>query len=140
MNFLFNNLSLGAYSVIIIFFGVVLIYGIIDMKKKKPRHPFINALYGLLIVGFYTIPYRFIKEYSSNLILKNISEQIMMVIMFSFLITFVYFAYLAYKKGFLDEKGKQLMCSAIIPCAIIFVICVVIIVTYIVLKRQGIVD
>ncbi len=140
MNYLFNNLSLGTYSLIIIFFGIILIYGIIDMKKNKTGHPFINALYGLLIVGFYTIPHRFIKEYSSNLILKDISEQIMMIIMFFFLITFVYFAYLAYKKGFLDEKGRQLMRNTIMPCAIIFIICVVIIVTYIVLKKQGIVQ
>lgn len=140
MNYLFNNLSLETYSIIIFIFGVILIYGIIDMKKKKPGHPFVNALYGLLIVGFYTIPHRFIKEYSSNIILKNISEQIMLIIMFFFLITFVYFAYLAYKKGFMDERGRQLICNTIIPCAIIFIICVVIIVTYVVLRKQGIVN
>ena len=108
--------------------GVVFIYGIIDMKKKKPEHPFINALYGILVLGLYTVPYRAIKEYSTNLLLVNVSQYLMWLLLAIVLILFIYFAYLAYKKGFIDEKGKRLLRNILLPCAIVIAICVVVIV------------
>lgn len=132
MNYLINNMSVSLYSVIMIACGAGLIYGIIDMKKKQPGHPFVNALYGLLAFGFYTVIHKFIKEYSTNLTLINISRYLMWTVFVAFLIAFIYFAYLAYQKGFVDEKGRQLLKNTIIPCAVvIFIGVIVFIIAYI---------
>ena len=124
----FNSMSLFPYSIMILICAIFFVYGIIDMKKKKPGHPFINALYGILVLGLYTVPYKAIKEYSPNSLLINMSQYLMWLLLAVVLILFVYFAYLAYKKGFIDEKGKRLLRNTLLPCAIVFAICVVVIV------------
>lgn len=128
MNYFYSATPLWLYSIIIILSGLGLLYGIKDMKRKKPGHPFVNALYFLLFVGLYTIPHRFINEKSQNPTLIIISKYVMWIVVILFFVAFVYFAYSAYKHGFLDAKGKKLIHNTVIPCTIVFVVCVLIIV------------
>lgn len=128
MDYFYSETPFWLYSIIIILGGLGLLYGIKDMKRKKPGHPFINALYFLLFIGLYTIPHRFINDYSQNLSLIIISKYVMWVVVILFFVAFVYFAYSAYKRGFLDKKGEKLIRNTVIPCTIVFVVCVMIIV------------
>lgn len=128
MDYFYSETPFWLYSIIIILGGLGLLYGIKDMKRKKPGHPFINALYFLLFIGLYTIPHRFINDYSQNLLLIIISKYVMWVVVILFFVAFVYFAYSAYKRGFLDKKGEKLIRNTVIPCTIVFVVCVMIIV------------
>ncbi len=134
MNSLFSSMSLGLYSFFVLFVGCVFIFSIIDMKKKKPGHPFINALYFLLFWGLYTIPYRIIEAKSKNTGLVSIFGYSFWVLTIVTIIALVYFAYVAYKRGFLDEKGKRLMKNTVLPCTIMVVIGVVFIVVLYMIK------
>ncbi len=127
MNYLFNTIPIGLYSILVILVGFVFIYGIIDMKKKKTGHPFTNALYFLLVLGLYTIPYKMIQAYSQNSLLLNMSSYILWILVIATVVAFVYFAYMAYKCGYLDEKSKQLLRYTLLPCFIILVVCIIII-------------
>ena len=128
MGYLFSHMSLLSYSIVILIVGIIFVYGLIDMKKKKPGHPFTNALYGILVLGLYTVPYRVIQECSANLLLINLSRNLLYVLSAIVLVLFIYFAYLAYKKGFLAEKEKQLLRNTLLPCGIVIAIGIVIIV------------
>lgn len=128
MSYFFNSMPIGLYSIFVIIVGCIFIYGINDMKKKKPGHPFTNALYFLLVLGLYTIPYRVIQAYSQNLLLINMSSYILWILGIVTLFAFIYFAYIAYRHNYLDEKGKQLMRNIVLPCSIVFIICIIVII------------
>ena len=128
MSHFFNSMPIGLYSIFVIIVGCIFIYGINDMKKKKPGHPFTNALYFLLVLGLYTIPYRVIQAYSQNLLLINMSSYILWILGIVTLFAFIYFAYIAYRHNYLDEKGKQLMRNIVLPCSIVFIICIIVII------------
>ena len=128
MSHFFNSMPIGLYSIFVIIVGCIFIYGINDMKKKKPGHPFTNALYFLLVLGLYTIPYRVVQAYSQNLLLINMSSYILWVLGIVTLFAIIYFAYIAYRHNYLDEKGKQLMRNIVLPCSIVFIICIIVII------------
>lgn len=128
MDYFYSATPFWLYSVIIIFSGLALLYGIKDMNRKKPGHPFVKALYFLLFVGLYTIPHRFINEYLQNPTMIIISKYVMWTVVILFLIAFVYFAYSAYRRGFLDAKGEKIIQNTVIPCVIVFIVCVIIII------------
>ena len=128
MSHFFKSMPIGLYSIFVIIVGCIFIYCINDMKKKKPGHPFTNALYFLLVLGLYTIPYRVIQAYSQNLLLINMSSYILWVLGIVTLFAIIYFAYIAYRHNYLDEKGKQLMRNIVLPCSIVFIICIIVII------------
>lgn len=122
MSYFFNSMPIGLYSIFVIIVGCIFIYGINDMKKKKPGHPFTNALYFLLVLGLYTIPYRVVQAYSQNLLLINMSSYILWVLGIVTLFAIIYFAYIAYRHNYLDEKGEQLMRTIVLPFTVVVLV------------------
>lgn len=122
MNYFFETMPIGLYCSFVIIVACIFIYGINDTNKKKPGHPFVNALYFLLALGLYTIPYRVIQAYSKNLLLINVSSYILWILGIVTLFAFIYFAYMAYRHNYLDERGKQLMKNIVLPCTIVVLV------------------
>lgn len=125
---LFSSMPIGLFIIAILCFVGIMIYGIIDMKKKHPGHPFVNVLYGFIVLGLWFIPHRIIEDSSLNQTVKSINDCVMMTLIAIFFIVFGYFSYQAYIQGYIDEKGKKLLKNTLLPCGIIFLICVIVII------------
>lgn len=122
MNLLYNSISIWLFALILISIIVVGIYASINLKKKKPGHPYKYVLYAMFPAIFSILISRYLSESSSNEIVVSISTWVAIIFSILWFFVIAFSTYLANKKGFVSEKGKQILSSVFLPCAIIVII------------------
>ena len=121
---IFDSMPFGMYS-IVVFLGIFLcIYGIIDLEKRKPGHPYKYVMFCVVPTVLSIYINELLHMYYPLQILLNVLD--VTVIIFTVISVFVisYSTYLSIKKGYISEKGKMLLKSTIIPCGIVLIFCI----------------
>ena len=123
MRYIINTLSFESYIFVLaaLFFGSI--FGIYDMRKKKPGHPMTWVLPFSMELCIALALNRCALELTTNHLFQQITDIIAIVSVICFFLSFVITFILAYKKDYVDkEKFKKIM-PLLIGCIIIMAIC-----------------
>lgn len=124
---LFNSLSIESHTIIIISVLLLGVYGIIDLEKKKPGHPFKYVIFCLFPTLISILVSKYIHEFSFSPFWMRMSDIFSLVFIVVSFVAFIFSTYLTYKRGYMSEEKKRMLVSTIIPCAIGLTICIAII-------------
>lgn len=121
MNFIYQFLSNPKLIISVVFMVVCIvlyIYGLIDLKKNPTNNPTKYIIIPLPFTAICLCVSKFIKAYSTNQILINVSEIITYISVVAFVVTFVICAYLSYKRGYVSKNKVDDLISKLVPLAI----------------------
>ena len=121
---IFDSMPFGMYS-FVIFLGVIFcIYGIIDLEKRKPGHPYKYVMCWAIPTVLSIYINKLLYMYYPLQTVLDFSNFIVAIFIVVIVVILGYSTYLAIKKDYISEKGKMLLKSTLIPCAIVFFFCV----------------
>lgn len=125
MSNIINALSFETYIFIIIllFFGSI--FGIYDMRKKKPGHPMIWVLPCSMFLCLSLILYRCSLELTSNQIFQEITHIVTIISVVCFFISFIITFAIAHKNNYTDKEKLKRLLPLLICCIVIMLICFV---------------
>lgn len=120
MHYIFNSTPFFVFSLIILGFMGLGIYGLYDFYKKKPGNPLRFILWEFILAVLPTIWLsRYVQDFDVSDILLEISEIITIPLIALFILSFVVFFIIAYKKGFIKEEDYKKAKMTVIPAGII---------------------
>lgn len=119
MSLLFNSIPLEILSTVVLFATILVIYGIIDLEKRKPGHPFKYALISLNLASISILISKWFYQSSLLSIYFDFFDKVSTILTCTSFLVLIITMYLAYKCGYISEKGKQLLTSTLFPCIIV---------------------
>ena len=123
MYYSINSLPFEIYILVLLFLIVGGIYGIFDMRKKRPGHPMIWVLPFGILEGVSLLVYRCSLEFTTNALFQKISHIFALTSVSLLLITFVVTFFIAHKRNYTNKEKLKELRPLMICCAIIVVIC-----------------
>lgn len=125
MSIIINSLSFETYIFIVILLFLGSIFGIYDMRKKKPGHPMTWVLPFSIFLCASLILYRCSLELTNNQIFQEITHIVTIISIICFFISFIITFAIAHKNNYTDKEKLNKLLPLLIGCIIIMIICFV---------------
>lgn len=107
MGYIVGNMSLKTLTILIIVLIIGLIYSFFSERKRRPGHPTLVIFPMFILAGLSILGERFLREYSKNEELINISGIVMVVICSLALLSIFVAVFVAKKKEGKDYSNYR---------------------------------
>lgn len=136
MHWLFGSMPLWLYTLVALLVISLGVYGIIDLEKKKPGHPYKYVICCLFPAIISILLNRYVYEYTSSQVLMKVVDIISIAFVIIFFIVLGIATYLSNKYGYISEKGRRLLSSTLFPCIVVMILCMLVIAVLSVLRSN----
>ena len=138
MYYIVNSMSFPMYILVLASAFIFSIYGIYEMRVKKPGHPMIWTMPFAMLTSVCLIAYRCATEFSLDINLQRILNIITIISIVFFVISVIVTFIIADKKNY-TAKGKKAKYakSTLISSLVVAVICIIFIIVVYTMRENN---